>query len=97
MKLKKIKIIFQFQILSESNVVAVLMSAAMQVWMRSGHESGSCPKEEPTLKVILSALWNLSAHCRKNKVTDTKKLHTEQHQTLIDLRNNLNYLLVCWY
>ena len=25
-------------------------------------------KEEPTLKVILSALWNLSAHCRKNKV-----------------------------
>ena len=25
-------------------------------------------KEEPTLKVILSALWNLSAHCKKNKV-----------------------------
>ena len=25
-------------------------------------------KEEPTLKVILSALWNLSSHCRKNKV-----------------------------
>merc|ERR550519_740855 len=30
----------------------------------SGAELG---KEEPTLEVILSALWNLSAHCRKNK------------------------------
>ena len=47
-------------------MVAVLMGAAMQVWTRSGCETGS--KEEPTLKVVLSALWNLSAHCRKNKV-----------------------------
>jgi len=47
-------------------VVAVLMGAAMQVWTRSGSEAGG--KEEPTLKVVLSALWNLSAHCRKNKV-----------------------------
>jgi len=39
----------------------------MQVWSRSGCEVGS--KEEPALKVILSALWNLSAHCRKNKVS----------------------------
>ena len=38
----------------------------MNVWSRSGCEIGS--KEEPALKVILSALWNLSAHCRKNKV-----------------------------
>ncbi len=48
--------------LSESNVVAVLMQAAMMT------SHGSEVKEEPTLKVILSALWNLSAHCRKNKV-----------------------------
>ncbi len=32
----------------------------------SGSGSG---KEESALKVILSALWNLSAHCRKNKVS----------------------------
>ena len=30
-----------------------------------GAEEG---KEESTLKVVLSALWNLSAHCGKNKV-----------------------------
>ena len=57
-------------VLSESEVVTVLMAAAMTVASRSatvtsGAELG---KEEPTLKVILSALWNLSAHCRKNKV-----------------------------
>ncbi len=67
--------------LSESNVVAVLMQAAMEVARASGSlapevvaasaeagNSGSNTKEDPTLKVILSALWNLSAHCRKNKV-----------------------------
>ena len=30
-------------------------------------EPGPGPREQ-TLKVVLSALWNLSAHCRKNKV-----------------------------
>ena len=30
-------------------------------------EPGPGPREH-TLKVVLSALWNLSAHCRKNKV-----------------------------
>ena len=46
----------------------------MQSAMSNGGHSGSHgvaaadSKEEPTLKVILSALWNLSAHCRKNKV-----------------------------
>ena len=54
-------------VLSESEVVTVLMAAAMTVAERSGAELGM--KEEPTLKVILSALWNLSAHCRKNKVS----------------------------
>ena len=59
-------------VLSESGVVSVLMVAAMSVSARSlldtpaglAVEPG---REEPTLKVILSALWNLSAHCRKNK------------------------------
>ena len=32
-------------------------------------EPGPGPREH-TLKVVLSALWNLSAHCRKNKVKD---------------------------
>lgn len=53
------------QTLSESNVVSVLMGAAMMT-STSGLDQA---KEEPTLKVILSALWNLSAHCRKNKVS----------------------------
>ena len=48
------------QTLSESNVVKVLMQA--------GITSPIEPEaKEDTLKVILSALWNLSAHCRKNK------------------------------
>ena len=51
------------QTLSESNVVAVLMQAAI-----TSHPIEPESKEEPTLKVILSALWNLSAHCKKNKV-----------------------------
>ena len=31
-----------------------------------GAEEG---KEDSTLKVVLSALWNLSAHCGKNKAS----------------------------
>jgi len=61
-------------VLSDSNVVGVLMAAAMSVSSRAlvsvttSYGAGVEPgKEEPTLKVILSALWNLSAHCRKNK------------------------------
>jgi len=59
-------------VLSESKVVSVLMMAAMSVSARSLVETpmGSAVepgRDEPTLKVILSALWNLSAHCRKNK------------------------------
>ncbi|TRY69315.1 hypothetical protein TCAL_09734, partial [Tigriopus californicus] len=50
-------------ILSDSNVISVLMRAAMDVAQRVGED----PKEEATLKVVLSALWNLSAHCGKNK------------------------------
>jgi hypothetical protein len=61
------------QTLSESNVVGVLIQAAMEVATTTGilaapANAGAEAKEEPTLKVILSALWNLSAHCRKNKV-----------------------------
>lgn len=54
------------QTLAESNVVIVLMHAAMSSNSNNGQNEA---KEEPTLKVILSALWNLSAHCRKNKVS----------------------------
>ena len=63
------------QALSESCVVPVLMEVARDVVARAeaamaeggtvGAEEG---KEESTLKVVLSALWNLSAHCGKNKV-----------------------------
>lgn len=52
-------------VLSESNVVAVLVRAAMEVGFRAAAEA----QEETTLRVILSALWNLSAHCGKNKVS----------------------------
>lgn len=43
------------QILREVGVVITLMKAAMEA------------KKESTLKSILSALWNLSAHCSMNK------------------------------
>ena len=56
------------QTLSESNVVAVLMQAAMGSSPNMFGVATADSKEEPTLKVILSALWNLSSHCRKNKV-----------------------------
>lgn len=42
--------------LRQVNAVVALMIAAMDV------------KKESTLKSILSALWNLSAHCNMNKV-----------------------------
>ena len=65
-----------FQIsLSRSGAVSSLASTAMR--LAAGHlvittrgrtvEPGPGPREQ-TLKVVLSALWNLSAHCRKNKV-----------------------------
>ena len=59
-------------VLSESRVVSVLMEAAMAVSSRALTETPAGlavepGREEPTLKVILSALWNLSAHCKKNK------------------------------
>lgn len=44
------------QMLRQVNAVGALMIAAMDV------------KKESTLKSILSALWNLSAHCNMNKV-----------------------------
>ena len=64
------------QALSDSCVVAVLMEVAIDVVARAeaavaeggtvGAEEG---KEESTLKVVLSALWNLSAHCGRNKAS----------------------------
>ena len=58
------------QVLAESDVVTVLVSAAMDVGARMNAAAGGGDGKdvEPALKVILSALWNLSAHCRKNKV-----------------------------
>ncbi|XP_040564630.1 uncharacterized protein [Lepeophtheirus salmonis] len=57
------------QVLSDSRVVQVLMKASMDVMDKLIMDGGGDihVKEEPTLKVILSALWNLSAHSRKNK------------------------------
>ena len=70
------------QLLSESEVVGVLLQSAIDVTIAAFSIVDKClaskhdiisstkvlPKEaEPFLKVILSALWNLSAHCRKNK------------------------------
>ena len=71
------------QILRDSKVVAVLVLTAMEVarkglrapsvasFSSSGDEAqaGQDGGHEGTLKVILSALWNLSAHCGKNKVS----------------------------
>ena len=59
--------------LSRCGVVSVLVSTAMRI---SAHhlqltargrtvEPGN---KEQTIKVVLSALWNLSAHCKRNKV-----------------------------
>ena len=50
--------------------MAVLMEVARDVVARA--EAASAEEEEEkgksTLEVVLSALWNLSAHCGKNKV-----------------------------
>ena len=59
-------------VLCDSGVVNILISSAMRLAAESmvvtqkgrTFEAG---KSEQTLKVILSAVWNLSAHCRKNK------------------------------
>ena len=59
------------QALSESCVVAVLMEVARDVVARAEAASAEEEEEEKgksTLEVVLSALWNLSAHCGKNKV-----------------------------
>ena len=64
--------------LADSDVVTVLVGAAMDVSSRAASAAAaaqgkdvSAASAEPALKVILSALWNLSAHCRKNKVNST--------------------------
>ncbi len=49
--------------LSDSGVVAVLVEAAMNLVEAAETQEESLS----TLKVVLSALWNLSAHCGKNK------------------------------
>ena len=68
---------FSLKALSESCVVAVLMEVARDVVERAEAamaEGGTTGVEDgkedttATLKVALSALWNLSAHCGKNKV-----------------------------
>ena len=60
-------------ILAESKVVQVLLGAAMTVGSKClvdtpmGLAVEPNREDESSLKVILSALWNLSAHCKKNK------------------------------
>ncbi len=65
------------KVLSDSDVVRTLLAAAMDAEARletakrsSGTEAQGEGKEETTLKIMLSALWNLSAHCSKNKVRE---------------------------
>ena len=51
--------------------MAVLMEVARDVVARAEAASAEIEEEEKgksTLEVVLSALWNLSAHCGKNKV-----------------------------
>ncbi len=65
-------------ILSQSSVVTLLTRKAMEVSSQKEQQQqlqqsdpealSQSSKEESTLRVILSALWNLSAHCTKNKV-----------------------------
>ena len=59
-------------VLMESGVVSILISCAMRLSTKSmvvtpRGRTVEPGRDEQTLKVILSALWNLSAHCRKNK------------------------------
>ena len=59
-------------VLSDSGVVNILVSSAMRLAAKSmvvtqRGRSVEPGRDEQTLKVILSAVWNLSAHCRKNK------------------------------
>ena len=59
-------------ILSDSGVVKILISNAMRLAAKTmivtpRGRSVEPGKDEQTLKVMLSALWNLSAHCKKNK------------------------------
>ena len=59
-------------VLRDSGVVNILISSAMRLAAESmvvtqKGRTVEPGKSEQTLKVILSAVWNLSAHCRKNK------------------------------
>ena len=57
--------------------MAVLMEVARDVVARAEAASAEIEEEEKgksTLEVVLSALWNLSAHCGKNKVRDHSQI-----------------------
>ena len=52
-------------------------------------------RDEPTLKVILSALWNLSAHCKKNKADVCSILGSLVFLGGGILRNVSSYIATC--
>ena len=59
-------------VLSNSGVVPILISSAMRLSAKvmivtKKGRTVDPGKNEQALKVLLSALWNLSAHCNKNK------------------------------
>ena len=59
--------------LSRGGVVSILVSTAMRISANHLKLTARGRTVEPgaseqTIKVVLSALWNLSAHCRRNKV-----------------------------
>ena len=59
-------------VLSDSGVVNILVASAMRLAAQSmvvtqRGRSVEPGRDEQTLKVILSAVWNLSANCMKNK------------------------------
>jgi hypothetical protein len=69
------------QTLREVGAVSGLMQAAME------------GRKESTLKSILSALWNLSAHCSINKVRITPLSHY-RNRRVTGVYNPILYLYV---
>ena len=68
------------ELMAETSVKAAMDVAAR---INSAATPDHAKDVEPALKVILSALWNLSAHCRKNKVRDiTVDLYVANFKTI---------------
>ena len=55
--------------LSDSGVVGVLIRRTMNTFFERRRSDEDAAEVNSTLKVSLAALWNLSSHCGKNKVS----------------------------